>query len=621
MQNVSRPEGSRRSAFAAAFLSFLFPGLGQAYAGRYGRALAFAALPIVLIALLAGVLANEEARRSFLFGFANPSTLLAALAVNVLLLVYRGVAVVDAYRVANAGSAVSEASPRARRRTRLHPLSIVGLVAILLVLGGGHAAAAQYNLLAYEFITALSGDEEGPTATPTRSPSNSPPGSPEPGSSEPGESGATGDPSTAPATPSATATGTPQPQPTEGPAWNGTERLNILLVGGDSRDDAGATGLTDTMIVASIDPTTNRVAMLSLPRDTESVPFPPGSPAAAAYAGGVYPTKINTLWANAANRNDLFPGNSPRQRGANALKSALGELYGLDIKYYVSVNFEGFRSVIQELGGVVIDVQLPVADDKYPTDDGRGSLNLYIPAGIQHMDQNEALAYARARHQSTDFDRSQRQQRVITSLRQQTDLGSLLDIRRLRPLVDAFENTVHTDIPADQFQGLIELASRVDLDRMRSLVFSPPFYQVECLECYSLSPRVDVIRDAVTAALAYDEALEARREALEAEGGVVWVLKGSAVERQARLWADYLAATGMDADVPRSFNQGRADSLTYTETVISVYNGAETTMPETIAVLEEVFGVAVETVADPSIPADVIVITGSDTVALPGTGE
>ena len=80
--------------------------------------------------------------------------------------------------------------------------------------------------------------------------------------------------------------------------------------------------------------------MFSLPRDMVDVPIPPG-PARSVF-GSVYAGKINSLWLNARNRSDAFPGND-KTRGFNALKAVLGELYGLDIQYYLMVNFQGFK--------------------------------------------------------------------------------------------------------------------------------------------------------------------------------------------------------------------------------------------------------------------------------------
>ena len=171
------------------------------------------------------------------------------------------------------------------------------------------------------------------------------------------------------------------------------------------------------MITVSIDPVTKQVAMFSLPRDTVDVPIPPG-PAQRVW-GRDYGEKINSFFANNRRRRTCGPGND-RTRGYNALKSILGELYDLDIRYFVEVNFDGFKKVVDAVGGVTINVQVPVIDDEFPGID-RPTQRLYIPSGLQHMDGEQALRYARSRHTSTDFDRGARQQRVLLSLRQQAD--------------------------------------------------------------------------------------------------------------------------------------------------------------------------------------------------------
>ncbi len=127
------------------------------------------------------------------------------------------------------------------------------------------------------------------------------------------------------------------PHPTL-PPWDGKERLNVLLVGSDQRP--GDTSFnTDTMIVVSIDPGTGQVAMFQVPRDTVDVPVPAN---ARGVWGSVYGGKINSWFTQNRNRTDLWPGKTAQARGFAALKAILGELYGLDIRYYVMVNFDGF---------------------------------------------------------------------------------------------------------------------------------------------------------------------------------------------------------------------------------------------------------------------------------------
>jgi LCP family protein required for cell wall assembly len=585
MSNRAAAAGPR-SPFAAAFLSFLFPGLGQAFAGRYVRAVAIAAVPVLLLALLGGALSNDTMRNRLLVNLTSPTVLLVILGLNILLLLYRAVAVLDAYRTA---AATSDRRGTARARGRnVNLLSLVGLAAILVVLTLGHVAVARYNLLAYDFFTGISGpgpDEEAAAPSPGQSPANTP-----------------------------AASQTPQASPP--PRWNGTERLNVLLIGSDVRPEIVGHN-TDTLILVSIDPQTKQVAMFSLPRDTLNVPLPSSWPASRVF-GGVYPQKINSLYMRAISSPSLFPGTS-RTRGYNALKGALGELYQLDVKYYIEVDFTGFKKVIDTLGGVIIDVQAPVTDDHYPTEDDRSHLNLYIPTGIQQMNGSEALAYARARNKTNDFDRAERQQRVILSLRRQATPENLLFPGRLEALVNAIKHAVHTDIPADLFPQMAALGQEADTRAVRSLVFTPPVFQTECVSCYSLNPKIAVIRRAVKAALSADPSKEIQALQVAREGAQVTVLNGSGKSGQAVSTATYLASLGMNASVP-SANNGRADKLTYQQTVITVYNGAEARLPETVNVLEKTFGVTLVRVTDPKVKADVILITGAQTPALQPSG-
>ena len=478
------PRRDDRSGFAAALFSAIFPGLGHVYLGHRTRALAWAVLPFLAVALLAGVAVRPAVRMEALAQLTSPSWLLVALGLNVLLLLYRSLAVFDAYRLAR-----PEPVPDRRNRAQ-HTLSLLGLAAVVVGLSLAHLAIGRLNLAVYQAVTGLNSGDQAPVD----------PGTPPDGglvtlAPEPIPSPSGTDPVA-----SAPPTQMPLPSPTAGSPWDGEERLNILLIGADHRPGVGGY-LTDTMIVASIDPRSRQVAMFSLPRDTSNVPLPPDWPAARRYANGVYPNKINSLYTIARQAPSAFPGDDA-QRGFVALKGALGQLYGIDIKYHVTVDFEGFLDVLEAIGGATIDVQVPVRDVHYPADDGRGSLNLYIPPGVQHFDGREALAYARARRATSDFDRAERQQRVITSIARQTDLSTLLAPGRIEALFQAVRKTLRTDIPPELFPELIRLGQGVDLDAVRSIVFTPPEHMRVCFPCepsgqYVLLPNVEAIRRTV----------------------------------------------------------------------------------------------------------------------------
>jgi len=402
-----------KSAFAAAFLSLIFPGLGHAYAGAYYRALGFAAGPILIVALLGGVALRMESRELIALVL-NPTVLTSVFVLNIIVLLYRLIAIIDAYRVtlylnSHAASGDGRLGPA---KLPLNPLSIAGLLAIVLVMAGTHVAVARYDMIAMDFLEGgcvfIGAEQVDDDCELDQSPS--PSSSPD----------ASALPSGAP--PSAAASPTPSPTPVgtalpnvEIPPWDGKKRLNILLIGSDQRPKEDYYN-TDTLIVVSVDPETKKVAMFSLPRDMVDVPIPSG-PAQRVF-GTVYAGKINSWFGAIRNREDLYPG-SNRTRGYNGLKAILGELYGLDIKYFVEVNFKGFKKVVDAIGGVTVNVQVPVVDDEYPGE--RGIIRLYIPSGLQHMDGTQALRYARSRHTSDDFDRGARQQRLLMAMREQVD--------------------------------------------------------------------------------------------------------------------------------------------------------------------------------------------------------
>ena len=599
-QQEARPRA--KSAFAAAFLSLLFPGLGHAYAGAPYRALGFAALPILAIALIGGIALRLDQRDLIQLAL-DPTVLTSVFWLNIAALVYRALTIIDAYRVTLYLNSFTAAGDGRLGPARLpgNPVSIAGLLAVILVMSGSHVVVARYDALASDlleggciFIGADQLDEECEVdATPSPGSSGNP--SADPSSSAP------------PVTPEPTAVGSALPNVTI-PPWDGQEQLNILLIGSDQRPNEGSYN-TDTMIVVSIDPVTKQVAMFSLPRDTVDVPIPDG-PARRLF-GRVYAGKINGWFQAIRNRDDLYPGND-RTRGYNGLKAILGELYGLDIKYFVEVNFEGFRKVVDAIGGVTINVQVPVVDDQFPGDTGR-TQRLYIPSGLQHMNGTQALRYARSRHTSDDFDRGARQQRLLMAIREQADPISL--IPRIPELAEALKSAVRTDVPVSEISKLLGLASEVDTRNIRSFVFAPPLYATEVLSSprgYIIIPDVAKIRDAVESAFRGNPASEEQRLTLAREGARVWVLNGTGDSGRGTRLAEYLAFYGLAASAPRQRPEGAVPA----DTRIVLYNATPDQFPETIEYLERRFEVEVDTATDDTVGADIVITIGEDTPRL-----
>lgn len=175
-----------------------------------------------------------------------------------------------------------------------------------------------------------------------------------------------------------------------------------MLLGVDTRADPDEGARSDTLIVASINPAQGWVSMLSIPRDTMTqVP-------------GRGESKINTAYSYGhANAVALYGEGTAPEAGGGALAAETVEGFlGIEIDYIAQIDFRGFERVINTLGGITVDVEQPLLDATYPTED-YGVERIYIPAGLQVMDGATALRYARSRHASSDFDRSRRQQQVL----------------------------------------------------------------------------------------------------------------------------------------------------------------------------------------------------------------
>ncbi|MFH1522724.1 MAG: LCP family protein [Patescibacteria group bacterium] len=189
------------------------------------------------------------------------------------------------------------------------------------------------------------------------------------------------------------------------------DRTNILLLGMGGRAHEGGY-LTDTIMLASLEYSTKKIALLSIPRD---LTIPIEDPGSFKLSGSSW-RKINTINAYA----EMAKSGS----GGLAISQALSDVIGQPIDYFVRLDFEGFTNIIDELGGVKIDVENTLEDYSYPIMGmeeaepyGARFEHLYIGKGEQEMDGNLALKYVRSRHASgiegSDFARAKRQQKVI----------------------------------------------------------------------------------------------------------------------------------------------------------------------------------------------------------------
>ena len=203
-----------------------------------------------------------------------------------------------------------------------------------------------------------------------------------------------------------------------------SEPFTVLLIG-------TADGLSDTMILCSVNPISMKVTMSSIARDSY-VPI-------TCYNGGQ--SKINA--ARAVSRDCLI----------NTIES----LIGVDIDYYVDTNFQGVVDIVDALGGIVVDSPLAFVGQNASSE--RGHYTVYVPAGEQvTLDGEQALAFARERHlfASGDFARQEHQQQVIAAIVQK--IMRTRDINTFLNVLQAAGDNIQTNFTLNQMTNFVSYA-------------------------------------------------------------------------------------------------------------------------------------------------------------------
>lgn len=457
-----------RSPLLAAGLSLLFPGAGQAYSGDRARALLWAT-PMLLGLVALGLLALEgEALLSII---SSSSGRLSLLVFNVAWLGYHLAAMTDAYGRLHDPHRPAPTSAQA---------ALVGLLVVALlvhaipgVLGWQvHTSLERIlihdpgSVIPRESFTPIEPTKptEEPTIGPTERPDSTQTASPEP-------------------------TREPTAAPTRSPlvldsdwAMAADGRINLLLVGGDSRSESGELGRaslrTDSMILLSIDVRAGRAAMFGFPRNLTDTPL--ASEVAGTYPGGIFPEHLSALWRRAAEQPERFLGSEGLGpecaehfdciRGWRALTGTIQQLAGVSVDGVIAVNLVSFVRLVDALGGVWIDVPEAVRDERY-TNSQRERMPVDLQVGCQKLDGEHALAYARSRKQDSDYHRMRRQQYVLGQIRRQFDPLSVLT--RLPELLSIAEDNLFTTLDDSDFAPLARLASSVEPERVAQVRFTP----------------------------------------------------------------------------------------------------------------------------------------------------
>ena len=223
--------------------------------------------------------------------------------------------------------------------------------------------------------------------------------------------------------------------------WNEQTEINVLVLGVDRREDGGDQN-ADVIMIARLHLTERTVRVVSIPRDLQ-VEIP-----------GYGLSKINAAY------NIGIQGDPESETaGVIAMRDTIEYNFGVRIDEFVMLDFQGFESVIDAVGGITIDVPERIVDEEYPTED-YGTRTLIIEAGRQQMDGETALAYARTRHQDSDDQRRERQMDVLRALLDKAQ--SLGSVTRIAQVINAAGDAVLTSFDWHEQLALIEIGLQLD---------------------------------------------------------------------------------------------------------------------------------------------------------------
>ncbi|RFS82543.1 LytR family transcriptional regulator [Actinomadura spongiicola] len=263
--------------------------------------------------------------------------------------------------------------------------------------------------------------------------------------------------------------------------FDGQPRVNVLLIGGDAAENRSGVR-TDSMTVASVDTETGDTVLLSLPRNLEGFPLPPGPardrfPYGFTGDGPQTPGLLNEVYQYAEDHPDVVPGVPKNHRGPELLKATIAGILGLRVDYYILVDMFGFADIVDAMGGVKIRV-----DQAIPY----GLRGDVLQPGYRKLSGKEALWYGRSRTNSSDYVRMGRQKCLMRAIAEQADPQTVLT--SFDKLAAAAKRTLSTDIPQELLPALVKLSNKVKSGaEINSLQFVPPLI-------YTGSPDFDLIR-------------------------------------------------------------------------------------------------------------------------------
>ncbi len=366
---------------------------------------------------------------------------------------------------------------------------------------------------------------------------------------------------------------------------NGQETVNFLLIGSDKRP--GGSFRTDTMVIAILRPNEGQVSLISIPRDLwVSIP-------------GWENQRINTAYQHGISVG--YPGGGP-----GLLKDTILYNLGIRIDHTAMVEFDGFRQIVDTLGGVDVPVACPYTDwrliDPSYDPENENNWHLYTAGpGLLHMDGDLALWYARSRQKSNDFDRGRRQQEVLRALfTQALQAGT---IKRIPELYNDLKNTVETDLGLADLLRLAVYAPKMTNADIRSYYIRPPYVTSWITDggAYVLLPNEVPLQQMLTEALSPSARTEQRQTI------VIDVMNGTSIAGYDTLAATRLNYAGYETHIVPSDRQDYAYSVLIDKTAAQ-----DRTQSDSIQNVMGMLPGSVISASDPNSKAHYLLILGYD---------
>ena len=439
------------SLVRAALLTTVLPGAGHWLRGNRRQATLFAT-PVLSLLGSVLLLTAVGGTTQLLIILVTPGALLALGLLNL---------VIGGWRLGATAHLVHGARLPTRDR------AIVVIAALILIVAP-HVAIGR-SLIAFDELLNNTFAETSPTPSASFEPtasgvsSTSPDASPQvsPGTSV-ARGGGTG------TLPSLTVT-TPWARPGSIP-WGDDGKFDLLLLGSDAGADRWSRRM-DVMLLVEVDVATGRVAMFGFPRNMVNVPLPPGA-ARNASSCGCFKKLLNEVYTDATfYYPQLWPGEGSVS-GIAAVRATISELTQRPIDAVLVADLWGVIKVVDAMGGIDMNVTEPIYDKTYP-DPVLGSIQLRIGSGLQHFNGRLALAYARSRHQDSDYGRMRRQQALLLAIRDQLGAATILSAPALAAAAKGY---VWTDLPRSSLPNLVDLFSRAATAQVRLYRFAPSAY-------------------------------------------------------------------------------------------------------------------------------------------------